>query len=157
MSKISVDGGEEPEEDQREKGSRVERNPRVSRECVANKIRTECNLMRKAERHRNVDVEMNPVPRLICKEGACGSNGDDGNKDKESDRNRGANAPLLAHGEVNDPVKNLTRSCNAIAGDKGGGRSERVHHKQPDGGEAGETVKARRLIAPNNLLNPRRA
>ena len=113
--------------------------------------------MGKPERHCQVDVEVNPVPGLVRKEGACGANGDKCNEHEEADRHGSAEATILTQREVNDPIKDLPRSCNAVARDKGGGRGERVHHEEPDRGEAGESVQPCRLIASNHLIDPRGA
>ena len=113
--------------------------------------------MGKPERHRQVDVEVNPVPGLVRKEGSRGANGDKRNEHEEADRHGGAEATILAQREVNDPIKDLPRSCDAVARDKGGGRGERVHHEEPDRGESGEAMQPRRLIASNHLINPRGA
>ena len=68
--------------------------------------------MQEAERHRDVDVEMDAVPGLIRESRASGANGDHGDQDKESDGNGGAESPFLIQREVNDAVPDLHHTRN---------------------------------------------
>ena len=153
MAQVAQERLNESKEDQRHKGDGVEGDPRVSRELVTNEVTAEGDLVQEAERHRNVDVEVNAVPGLIGQSRACRPNRDDGHNDQEPEGDCAAKPARFKHRKGVDLIPHFADGWNRGRAGVGDGGGHCVDRDEPDADEAGESMDARRLVAPQDLIN----
>ena len=113
--------------------------------------------MQEAERHGDVDVEVNAVPGFVRHSCTCRPNRNHGHNDQESKGNGAAEPARLKDREGVDLVPHLADGWNrggAGVCNRGG---DGVDRNEPDAREAGESMDARRLVTPQDLVNEWRA